>query len=221
LAEICWSWRNDITGNSFGAAYYYYFYDWEISTGGCPKPTGSITIYNSGVNVSAAFTSTNGTPTSSNLTVSFDASSSTGATSYAWDFGDGNTGSGMNAQNVYNANGSYNVRLITSGPCGVDTITNTVVIQGISLEENPLSKSLEVYPNPTTGDVSVEFDLLGNSAADIRVTDMRGRVIKELGYDHLNTRFSGTVSLTGLAKGIYTIEIQSGQLKAYRRISLQ
>lgn len=211
----------DITGNSFGATYYYYFYDWEISTGGCPKPTGSVTIYNSGISVNAGFTSNNGAPTASNLTVSFDASSSTGATAYAWDFGDGNTGSGMNAQNVYSANGSYTVTLIATGPCGSDTTTSTVVIQGISLDENPLSKSLEVYPNPTTGDVSVEFDLLGNSTADIRVTDMRGRVVKVADYDHLNARFSGSVSLNGLAKGIYTIEIQSGQLKAYRRISLQ
>lgn len=211
----------DITGNSFGSTYYYYFYDWEISTGGCPKPNGSITIYNSGVNVSAAFTSTNGAPTASNLTVSFDASSTTGATSYTWDFGDGNTGTGMNAQNVYSSNGTYNVTLIAAGPCGSDTITNTVVIQGISLDENPLEQSLAVYPNPATDRVIVDFDLVNSSNATIRLMDAQGRVLVEVAEKAQGSKFHRTIDVSQLANGVYMIEIESGDLIAQRRLSVQ
>ena len=46
------------------------------------------------------------------LTVRFDASASTGEiVSYAWDFGDGNTGSGVRTQHTYTAAGRYVVRL--------------------------------------------------------------------------------------------------------------
>ncbi|MCW2524725.1 MAG: domain containing protein, partial [Frankiales bacterium] len=61
----------------------------------------------------AAFTSV-----TSNLSVSFDASASTDSdgsvVGYAWDFGDGSTGTGVTATHVYAAAGSYSVSLIVT-----------------------------------------------------------------------------------------------------------
>lgn len=70
--------------------------------------------------------------TSSQFTGS-DASTAT-IQSWTWDFGDGNTGTGMTANHTYTASGSYNVELIatTNESCD-DTISYTV----------------NVFPNPT------------------------------------------------------------------------
>ncbi|TND07990.1 MAG: cell surface protein [Bacteroidetes bacterium] len=53
--------------------------------------------------------------------------SSTGlTTSWAWDFGDGNTSTLQNPSHTYAAQGIYNVCLISTSPCGSDTICQQV-----------------------------------------------------------------------------------------------
>jgi serine protease len=55
-------------------------------------------------------------------TCSFDASSSTGASSYQWDFGDGNTGSGVTTTHAFGGEGDFTVRLtVGDGPDTADT----------------------------------------------------------------------------------------------------
>lgn len=55
--------------------------------------------------------------------ITFDASGSSGATSYSWDFGDGSNGTGVSPMHVYSAAGAYRVILTATGPGGsaVDT----------------------------------------------------------------------------------------------------
>ncbi len=50
---------------------------------------------------------------------------SSGATSYSWDFGDGNTSASVNPANSYSNAGSYTVSLTASGPGGTSTLTRT------------------------------------------------------------------------------------------------
>lgn len=55
---------------------------------------------------------------------------STHATSYQWDFGDGNTSTEDNPEHLYNTNGSFTVTLKALGDAGTeDQITATVTIQ--------------------------------------------------------------------------------------------
>lgn len=207
-----------ITGNSFSPSYYYYFYDWEISSGGCPTADGEITIYNSGTAVVSAFTSSLGAPTATDLTVSFDATTSVGATSFAWDFGDGNTGNGMSPVHAYTTNGTYTVRLIASGTCGADTMWDTLVIRGINLEENLLSRSLEMYPNPAQDELNLSFRAGGSAKATIRITDASGKTVMLAREEHINGEYRGSLDIRKLADGVYMVEVNSGDLKAVRRL---
>ena len=63
------------------------------------------------------------------LVVNFS-NQSTGAVNYEWDFGDGNTGAGINPQHIYTAFGTYTVRLIATNFEGCsDTLTRTAYIR--------------------------------------------------------------------------------------------
>lgn len=69
----------------------------------------------------------------SNLTVQFDGSSSSdpdgSVASYAWDFGDGETGTTATPTHVYAAPGSYDVTLtVTDDDAGTDSVTRTVTV---------------------------------------------------------------------------------------------
>ncbi len=71
------------------------------------------------------------TPMTANVgeTVSFSATAEgTRPFTFAWDFGDGNTASTLNATNVYNEVGSYNASLTATNEAGSDTCTMTVTV---------------------------------------------------------------------------------------------
>jgi len=53
------------------------------------------------------------------------------ATSYLWDFGNGNTSPLQNPTNTYNTPGTYTVSLTATNECGSDTETQTINVLGI------------------------------------------------------------------------------------------
>ncbi|MFH1319860.1 MAG: PKD domain-containing protein [Bacteroidota bacterium] len=50
------------------------------------------------------------------------------ASSYSWDFGDGNTATGQWVSNTYNSTGTYAVTLVINTVCGIDTIIDSVTV---------------------------------------------------------------------------------------------
>ncbi|GLQ33493.1 S8 family serine peptidase [Litoribrevibacter albus] len=67
------------------------------------------------------------------FTVTVDASSSTGATSYSWTFGDGTTGLGARVSKTYTEPGKYTIRLVASKASNIDISTEQVTALDPSL----------------------------------------------------------------------------------------
>lgn len=111
---------------TFGANSYYYFYDMTFETEGCPTAAVPKTIFTRPA-PTASFTSV-----ITNNAVAFNASASANATSYAWNFGDGNSGTGATTNHIYSSPGTYNVVLtVNSLNCGSVTDTQTVTITNV------------------------------------------------------------------------------------------
>lgn len=60
------------------------------------------------------------------------ANSSQYSSSYLWSFGDGSTATNVAPTYSYLANGTYNVKLITANHCGMDSLEQTIGINGIT-----------------------------------------------------------------------------------------
>jgi len=212
-----------ITGNTFNATYYYFFYNWKIGGNGCPHPDGIVTVH-SQPNVTASFTSIPQSPNVSNLVVDFDATSSsntTTSTTYDWNFGDGSTGSGATASHTYLANGTYNVSLIVTGECGSDTIVVPITIAGISVSELPLDRSLNVYPNPTSGVVRIDFELEVPQQVEIQVVNTIGQVVlKRTLNSSLGVQMEH-LDLSSCAAGIYHLQVNTDEGVVTRRVAVQ
>ena len=80
---------------------------------GTSTKTQTVTVSNAAPAPVASFAYT-----CSGLTCSFDASTSTGATSYAWNFGDGATGSGVTTSHAFAPRKTYTVTLTATGAGG-------------------------------------------------------------------------------------------------------
>lgn len=78
--------------------------------------------------VTAGFNFTTGTSCNLPQAVSFTNSSSN-ATSYVWNFGDGTTSTDANPVHPYTADGSYTVELYATNACGVDSFTSSQPVQ--------------------------------------------------------------------------------------------
>ena len=133
--------------------------------------------------------------------------SSTGATSYSWDFGDFTNSSASAPVHAFAANGSYTVELTAiNGNC-TDTQSFTVAIT-VSLEELAGVENINVYPNPATESFVVVFDNQNNQVVTIEMIDQMGRVIQSNTIEQSGVQVS-EFNTMNVSNGMYSIRISS------------
>jgi hypothetical protein len=213
-----------ITGNTFNPAFYYYYFDIAVSTGvPCQIDGDSITLYPVSDTAFATFTddvATGGGPGLNNFVVNFNATGSTGR-NFHWIFGDGTTGTGLNPAHAYSANGTYQVTLIVEGACGNDTLTRTIVIQGISVDLPEWVSDLRVFPNPSKGEFNIEMQLPTGQHWTVRVLTPTGREVYRKVEKSASGRHTLRLNLTGLSKGVYLLQFDSEAGLINRRLIIQ
>jgi hypothetical protein len=133
--------------------------------------------------------------------------SSTGATSYSWDFGDFTNSSASAPVHAFAANGSYTVELTAiNGNC-TDTQSFTVAIT-VSLEELAGVENINVYPNPATESFVVAFDNQNNQVVTIEMIDQMGRTIQSNTIEQSGVQVS-EFNTMNVSNGMYSIRISS------------
>ena len=154
--------------------------------------------------------------------VDFDASgSSSDAVSYAWDFGDGNTGTGATTQHTYAAAGQYTVTLTVTDACGGEDVTTQTVDVTIGLAENPIGTTVALYPNPTRDIANLSFEVLDVQDIEVFVMNAMGQVIYTENLPKFTGVYNNTIDLSSEAKGVYFVQIVTRDGLINRRISLQ
>ncbi len=102
------------------------------------------------------------------LTVTFDASSSTGAiASYQWDFGDGSTATGNTAAHIYTTAGAYAAKLTVTNATGLTSTASTTVTVTAPVIEPALPPTARISSSTAAGQAPliVTFDGAGSTAA--------------------------------------------------------
>jgi uncharacterized surface protein with fasciclin (FAS1) repeats/subtilisin-like proprotein convertase family protein len=132
------------------------------------------------------------------------------ATSYSWDFGDGNSSTEVNPSHTYGQNGNYFVTLTaTSENCGSDTYTAQVLLT-VGIGEIEGLDGLQLYPNPTRNLFTLTFNSSRNENYEIRLTDAVGRLV------HLEnvsgaSNFNKVYDMSDKADGVYFLTISSNK----------
>jgi Pregnancy-associated plasma protein-A/Secretion system C-terminal sorting domain len=90
----------------------------------------------------------------------------------------------------------------------------------VGLDEIILLNSISVYPSPSSGEVTIDFN--GNNANDVDVT-----VFNAIGQAVLTSRYAVltdsriVLDLSGLASGVYAIEISNGGERTTRKVVIE
>ena len=138
------------------------------------------------------------------------------ATSFEWDFGDGNTSSEMNPVHEYSLGGMFTVTLTATNECG-SVVTEEVVDILTDLTEIDFLENFEIFPNPNDGRFTMLLEgepisglkinlinILGQYL-DIEKVDFDGNLVKQFDWNHLPA-------------GTYIIQLEAENQVAYRKL---
>lgn len=136
-----------------------------------------------------------------NYDVSF-MNTSTHATSYHWDFGDGQTSIDSNPTHTYTGNGIFDVELIAIDSCDTDTTIIQVNING-NAGINSLNKNEFVLKNLNNDTYTIEN--IKNEDFQLSIMDINGKLMTS------KSSFSSkhTFDLSSYPKGMYYITLQN------------
>ena len=167
-----------------------------------------------------------------------NSSSSDNTHSYFWDFGDGSTANTRLPVHRYSLNQAYTICLTvsdsvqncTSTYCdsvGLDSNGHIIKSAGFKLrvldgtfigmeENNSLEKSISVYPNPFTNQITVEVDSEGD-LVNYLVVNIRGTVMLQSSFNSKHN----IIGMDNFPTGIYFIKLfQSGKTAVKRIVKI-
>ena len=160
-----------IIESNAGTSYYYFFYDWKI--GNIKSARTQIDVI---VNPSPVANFTSDINNLNNGEVTFN-NTSNNATSYLWDFGDGNTSTDQNPVHTYTTSGEYTVTLTSTNPnCGNNQKSETinVTISTLGLTDVDVL-DFKIYPNPFKSSITIQSET--SNTLNIKLFDINGRLL--------------------------------------------
>ncbi len=147
------------------------------------------------------------------------------ATNYYWDFGDGSTSNSVNPSHTYDTGGSYYLIMLGCNSYGCDTIAGYISVQSCVITGFQNIHNVEdfkYFPNPTKKNITVEYELTNLSAdVQIELMDIYGNEVflRNLAID------AGTHSyefdLSAYPSGIYFLIFQTGNDRITHKVILQ
>ena len=218
-----------IQAESINSANYYWSPYFQTTSGIYASAPGTYilqVVTGCGLAIDTVVVSNSALPTASfNYTQNFFTASfnntSSNAVSYHWDFGDGNTSNQANPNHVFPTNGSYTVTLTAYNACGDSAVTSQIVVVNpnvAGLEENS-EFTVNVYPNPTDGVVSIHLSGWNESENNrIEILDISGRIVHTQKLGTLNNGFIQTLDITSYRAGMYLVKIISGDWSSVHQI---
>ncbi|MCE3259102.1 MAG: hypothetical protein K0S12_743 [Bacteroidetes bacterium] len=142
--------------------------------------------------------------------------SSTNATTYLWNFGNGATSTATNPVHTYTADGNYTITLIASNACLSDTSEFVVQIIGVGVEElSSTDRHLELYPNPASTEFTVKGIDCENCILTLYNSEGKQVYVSELKQDM-------KVNVANFRKGLYLVKVNDAERRVYsKRIVVQ
>ncbi|GEM_PF-4235052 len=136
------------------------------------------------------------------------------ASTFAWDFGDGNTSTAQNPTHSYATGGNYQVCLTVATDVGCEHTTCEVIDAPVGMADVWEEQSLQVYPNPFSEAVYLETELV--EPLTVRWRDLTGRELRTVRLEP--SASPQILTLEDAPAGVYFLEVTSGDTSSVVRI---
>jgi subtilisin-like proprotein convertase family protein len=127
----------------------------------------------------------------------------------------------LSAFNGQTSQGTWTLRVLDSAnqdggsivgwslnPCGIQV--------PLSVDQNSLA-NFTVFPNPTQGNFTVQFNSDSSQAVQVELYDLRGRSVYH--SNHENTGFiNQNIQLTAVQAGVYVLKVKDGTKQVTRKL---
>ena len=140
---------------------------------------------------------------------------------FVWDFGDGATSVAANPVHSYSVSGQYPVTLTVSNACDTVTATEVLDILITSTAEWASLEAFEVFPNPNRGHFNIRVSAAPAEQLHVRLYNMVGQKLQQYHAAFQAGRWQQEIDGSKLPAGIYLLEVQIGQQRAYRRVVIE
>ncbi|OFY15392.1 MAG: hypothetical protein A2X02_03095 [Bacteroidetes bacterium GWF2_29_10] len=142
------------------------------------------------------------------------------ADKYKWYVGNGTTDSVAEPEFNVIPDSIYNVLLVASNKCGVDTADVLVKNSGTTnitqlITDNNLT--MMIYPNPTSNFVNIEGDINVLRLLNIKLYTQTGQLVYEQQNNKAKT-IKQKINISNFENGLYILEINIDGTKYYNRI---
>ena len=138
--------------------------------------------------------------------VSLTEQASDDATSFYWDFGDGNISEDINPVHTYSTTGTYSVTLYANNDCGQQSISKDIYVVVNSVSELPFSE-VKLYPNPNNGKFVIDLNVELGGQYKINIYNTIGKMLDEKIIDLKSGDNKLQYDINRLSAGLYIINI--------------
>lgn len=113
------------------------------------------------------------------------------------------------------------VKIVPVGNSYFDVNDAPITIDGV-LATTDINENLgtTIYPNPSTGNFTVQFNPLAKQDISIALIDIRGRLITTKHFSHQES-FNRTLNFSQASKGVYFIKITNGDYQITEKIVIK
>jgi hypothetical protein len=152
------------------------------------------------------------------LTLYLDANASPGGTWVDVSGSGGLTGTFFDPGSV-NDGQTYVFRYVVDNACGMDSSEVSIYVEDCEVGLGEYTTAvMEVYPNPTTGRVLIDYTANGTTDMQVEVLSMNGKVLQMLNFSKTE---EAELDISKLADGMYNIRITTGEAVEVHRIVKQ
>ncbi|MEI6576695.1 MAG: T9SS type A sorting domain-containing protein [Bacteroidota bacterium] len=170
-----------------------------ISSYGCvgSEMTGTTTVVENPAAVPAF------TYNANNMEITFT-NNSQNASSFSWNFGDGQASSSINPVHLYAAPIVYNVMLTASnGLCADSTSTQIINLIWADVNNKGNGYSILVFPNPSSGHITIIVNWKDPKPWTLEITNALGQLV----YSGNHSLQKESIDVSSFPAGIYTLKI--------------